>query len=732
MVNVMNEEYKEDYLIDQDNRSGDIGFIKDMVKEGGVEVLVPDELETYIKYAQQDMPDDSGGWHYENLADNVDEASLSKIASDIINWVDWDEESRDDWAKREAKGIKLLGVSDETEGGASFEGASRVVHPLIMEGIVQFQSRAIAELWPKSGPVKAIIAGDKTPELLDKADRVEKYGNYLYTKKMPGAFEEMDQLLFRLPMSGSCFKKVYYDPISEVICSRLVEPSDFIVPYSATDLASAPRYTHRVREQKNDVLKKVKLGYYRDTRLSRPLGDEEDYPEVREQIERSQGISRNNNHEGDQRYTILECYCDYDLPGFEDTNEQGEETGIALPYIITINRDDQTVLRIQRNWKEEDIRKKKRMNFAHYKFTPGFGFYGFGLLHLIGGLGESATGSLRALLDSAQHENMQSGYVSEDCRIESNDKPIAPGEWRRTKSTAEELSKSFFPMPKSSPSGVLFNLMGYLDEKAQRLASTTDAMVGDVPASMPVGTAMQNTENGSKVFSAIHARLHEAQTKEFAITIDLIRDYIPEDGYPYALEGASGVIMYDDFSDEINVIPISDPNLVSNAHRIAQAQGILQLGKETGEINMTVATKRMLEAMRVSGIDELMEKQENPLQLQQLQLELDKMKVDIENKIATTDKLKSQATGEKLKSQYTAMQSAQVAVSVPPVLPVADEMLLSAGYEDNNGAPVASQPMQEQMPENQTNTDPRFPVQPESPADGVNGGIETPENDGVL
>ena len=732
-------EQQEQYIVEDENdKSGDLRFLIDAVETSGAGVLTDDEMTSYIQHAQEGMinDEDMDDSHYANIAPLIDIGNLRKLASDVCNWVTFDEETREDWSIRERKGMRLLGVSDETEGGAAFEGASRVVHPLLMEAIVQFQSRAIIELWPKSGPVKTQVLGEATPEVTAQAKRVEDYMNYLYTQEMPGAFEETDQMLFRLPLSGSCFKKCYYDPLEEVLCSRLVEPADFIVPYSAVDLQTAPRFTHRLREPHNEVLKKTVIGFYMDVNLSNPMNEDYEFPIIKEEIDATEGKTR-TQIDDDNNHTNYEMYVDLLIEGFDD------EDGIARPYIITINRDEQQVLRIQRNWNIGDEKKKKRMYFTHYKFTPGFGFYGYGLLHLIGGLTNSATGALRALLDSAQYENLQGGFKSKDAKIEGGDVPIAPGEWREVQASAEELKQGFVPLPSKGPSQTLFNLLGYLDERAQRLASTTDAMVGDVPANMPVGTALQNQENGSKVFSAIHGRLHEAQAKEFKIIAELNRDWLPDEGYPYLTIGANSTIMASDFDDRVDVIPISDPNLISQAHKIAQGQGVIELAEKfPEEINRRKAVEMMLKSMRVQNLEELMTQTEASEMEQRIaQLEQDAAQADIDKKLAETEKLKAQATSENVTAQYSSLQSAQVAVSMPAVLPVADDLLLSAGYVDANGSPLANapgiqpqaqiQPELEQNPEMfNTNTSPAMPAVPETPSKGLNQGIETQRADG--
>ena len=711
------------YLMDEDDRSQDIDYIRNAIQQSGAEILTPEELSTYTQYAHEEAGEDTADTgHYANLAETIDSKTLQKLATEVINWVDWDEESREEWSIRESKGIRLLGVSDETEGGANFEGASRVVHPLLAEAIVQFQSRAIAELWPKSGPVKTVVMGDPTPDVEQQAERVENYMNYLYTQKMPGAFEETDQLLFRLPLSGSCFKKSYYDPIEDTLCSRLVEPADFIVPYHATDLKSAPRYTHRLREMRNDVLKKIEMGYYAGDKLNRPLNEDYEFPRVLDEIDSTEGKDR-TQLDDDQRFTVLEMHMDYDIESLDDMN--GKDDRVALPYIVTVNRDDQTVLRIQRNWNPDDEKKKKRQYFTHYKFTPGFGFYGYGLLHLIGGLGNSATGALRALLDSAQYENLQGGFKTRDAKIEGGDTPIAPGEWREVNASMEDLKNGFFPLPAKGPSTVLFQLLGYLDERAQRLASTTDSLVGDVPANMPVGTAMQNQENGTKVFAAIHGRLHEAQGREFKILAELNRDYLPEEGYPYLLAGRSARIMQSDFDDRVDVIPISDPNLVSQSHRIAQAQGVLELAEKFPDvIGKVKAVEMMLDAMRVANKDELMQPEESDgTKEKAMQLEMDKLQAEIDKLRSAADKDKAETVNKNMEGMFSAISTSERAAMQPALMDSADQLLSSGGFVDADGSPIAAQPQQLITPEPMvTNTNPQTPA---NPAVGINEGIET-------
>lgn len=712
----------------------EIEKILEFIEVAGIESLTEEEEAIYNEYAASEKPDTD---HYANLADHMDDGTLSKMAQQIEDWVEKDDQSRQDWRRREARGIKLLGVSDRTEGGANFDGASRVVHPLLIEAITQFHSRAIAELWPAEGPVKTQVLGLPTAKANQQAERVQDYLNYLYTVRMPGAFDEEDRLLFRLPMSGSCFKKIYYCPLEDSLMSRMIDPEDFIVPYSATDLRTTPRYTHRFYEQLNDIKKKVYSKYYRNFEPT-ISGQTPEYhgSELQEEIDSAEG--RTDNEDTEQPHTMYEMYVDLELSDFPDIDEEtGEETGIARPYIVTVDKDEQTVLRIQRNWRPQDQRKKKKLNTAHYKFSPGFGFYGFGLLHLIGGLTIAATGALRSLLDAAAFANMQGGYRSRDARIEGGDRPIAPGEWREVNSTSEELKRSFFAMPYKEPSKTLFELLGYLDERGQRFASTTENMVGEANNSAPVGTTMALIEQGSKVFSAIHKRLHQAHADEFRILHDLNYEYLPEEGYPYNVIGSQNLIMAQDFDGRVDVVPVSDPNIISNTQRIAQSQAALDLAEKMPDvINKRKAAEYMLKAVRFANYEDLMlPESTEPTPQEEAQM-LENRKAEAE-----VSKIEAETVNKAIEGQYSSLQAAQAVATMPQIVPIADELLLSAGYQDMNGAPVATPPalppafngeadinIEGEFPGN-PNTNPMTPANPASPVVGVNQGIETMEND---
>lgn len=712
--------------------------INNIVETAGVDALTDEEFDQYM--AESGMSEHYDKSHYANLVEQIDSTELDRIATQVIEWVDSDENSREDWEKRESKGIRLLGVSDKTDGGANFEGASRVVHPLLAEACSQFNARAIVEMWPAEGPVKTKVLGTPNIMLNEQAERVQDYMNYQYTSLMPSAFEEEDQMLLRLPLSGSCFKKAYYDELEQTVVTALVEPSEFIVPYTASNLRTAPRFTHKIYENHNDVLKKIKIGYYSEPdNLSTPVNEDMDRSQVIDEIDFTEGRHSVQIDE-DQRHVQLEMYVDMVIKGFEELGGDGEPNGIAEPYIITVDREDQSVMRIQRNYRPSDLMKKKRIYFTHYKFSPGFGFYGYGLLHLIGGLSNAATGSLRALLDSAAFANQQGGFKTKDSRIKGGDTPISPGEWREVQSSAEELSKGFFALPYKEPSETLFKLLGYIDEAGQRFASTTENMVGEASNQAPVGTTLALIEQGSKVFTAIHKRLHEAHSKEFKIVGELNFDYLPSEGYPYIWGSADRQVMQQDFDGKVDIIPVSDPAIISTTQRITQAQAILSLAEtHPTVIDERKAVIKMLEAMRISGYEDLLlpESTESTPE--------EKNQIALNDKIAAeTDKLKVEAVNKAIEGQYSSLQAAQGIVTMPEVVPVADELLLSAGYVDKNGPPLASMPLggttfqqealpppieDEMMMPGNPNTNPMTPANPLNPAVGAKAGIETLEND---
>lgn len=545
-----------------------------------------------------------------NLGQYLEQSAMDRLADNIVQWVATDQRSRLDWEERESQGIQLLGVTKATLGGAEFEGASKSVHPGLAKACIQFQARAMAELWPSGGPCKAIVMGDTTPEREQQAERVSSFLNFQYEYQMPGAFEEHDSLLFRLPLSGSCFKKIYYDPLEGGCVSRFVESSDFYVPYAATDLRSAPRFTHKVRLVRNDLRKLIAEGVYLDAIEDAPVSESLDHERMDEVIDDAEGRSPEESfaeHEAeyDQRDALLECYCYLDLNDYGYTDPLASE-GFGDPYIVTVHRDESALLSIRRNWAEDDARKRRRLFFTHYKFLPGLGFYGFGFLHLAGGLSGAQTGALRSLLDAAALANLKGGWRSSDLRIKKGEERLRMGEWIPVEASAEEVAKGFYTPPYGEPSKTLFELLGWMDNALDSLVSTTESMVGEENQAVPVGTTLARIEQGLKVFSGIHRRCHAAQKSEFAILAGLNADYLPPE-YPYEIPGESRSIMAQDFDERVDVIPVSDPNTVTNSQRIARAQGVWELaGVAPDLINRYQALKGLLEALHIEEIDQVL------------------------------------------------------------------------------------------------------------------------------
>jgi len=571
-----------------------------MADEYGDEILTDEEADMLMPASEMQSPDE----HYANLAEFVDEGVLVEIAQDVDEWCDRDESGRKEWYDRERRGMVLLGLITDESAVNKFKGATEATHPLLAEACSNFQARAIAEVWPAGGPVKTVVMGVKTPEVEAQATRVKDFMNWQYTQ-VNGGFDEEDRMLMRLPMSGSTFKKQYFDPQMAMVRSDYVEAADFLVPYKATSLKTATRYTHRMPNfSGNDIKKLVQMGYYRQPKhFADPTGVGLENTSVHDAIDRIEG-SEAVDYEENAGYTLLECYCFLDLEGFEDMGPDGRPTGIALPYIVTVEKENQAVLAIRRGWKEGDQRKERRLNVTHYRFMPGFGFYGYGFVHMIGGLAAAATGALRAYLDAAGFANMKGGFKSRDAKLQS-DEPLGMGEWRDTDMTAEELAKCFYPMEYREPSKGLFEMLGYLDQVGRRFTSTTENLVGDANNNGPVGTTLALIEQGLKVFSAIHKRIHEAHAEEFKIMADLYSEFLPAE-YPYMVEEAESVILNTDFDARVDVVPVSDPNGVTNTQRIAQAQGVVELASRAPEIyDMRAVHRRMLTSMQVAKVDEL-------------------------------------------------------------------------------------------------------------------------------
>jgi hypothetical protein len=542
-----------------------------------------------------------------NLAELQTDAYLGRLAQDVCEWVDTDEQTRKDWEEREARGIRLLGVSDKVEGGADFPGASRVVHPMLALAMVQFSSRALKETWPAGGPVKTIVLGERTQERADQAERVEGFLNYAYTELMPGAFEEQDRLLQRLPLSGSVFVRAYFCPVEGGIVRRVIEPSRVYVPHRTTDLRTAKRFTYEFEESANDTRRKQSSGFYLDedrVTLQAPMDLAGDRNSTEEAIDDAQGTSPVDTDDEDATYTRYECACFLDLPGFEDEDAEGEATGVGLPYLVTVDKDSQRVLRISRNWRYDDERKQRRVHLIHYRFSQGYGFFGWGLYHLIGGLSSAATAALRSLLDAAYLHNMKGGLVSRDAAMRTGNIEIQMGKWTETDLNSEDLKTAFHEFIYSPPSDALVKLLELIQNLGGQLGSTMDNLLGDANNNAPVGTTLALIEQGLEPITAIHKRMHEAARQEFRLVAELISERMADE-YPYAVEGGDRYIMASDFDGRVDVVPVSDPNTVTNTQRIARAQSVVQLADANPDIyDRRKAHAEMLKVMRIANVDE--------------------------------------------------------------------------------------------------------------------------------
>ena len=537
--------------------------------------------------------------HNANLAEYLDDGYLGEISSDLRASFEDDMESRSEWEETYTQGLDQLGVKYD-ERTQPFQGASGVTHPLIAESVTQFQAQAYKELLPAGGPVKTQVLGLQDAAREEQASRVKDFMNYQIMEVMEEFDPDMDQLLFYLPLSGSTFKKVYYDETKQRAVSKFIPAQDLVVPYAASDLATASRVTHVLRMDGNDIRKMQLAGFYRDVELSKY--NQED--EVREKIDDIQGTSRTYS---DEVYTILEMHVDLDIEGFEDMAPDGEPTGIAIPYIVTLDEGSGNILSIRRNFEEGTGISKKMQYFVHYKFMPGLGFYGFGLIHMIGGLGRAATSILRQLIDAGTLANLPAGFKARGVRVRNDDEPLQPGEWRDIDAPGGNIRDAIIPLPYKEPSATLAQLLGALIEGGRRFVSLADQQTGDGNTAAPVGTTVAMLERGMKVMSAIHKRLHYAQRQEFRVLARIFRDNMPPEGYPYDVVGGDRMVMAEDFDGRVDVVPVSDPNIFSMAQRVTLAQTQLQLAQSNPQIhNLHAAYRRMYQALEVQNIDEVL------------------------------------------------------------------------------------------------------------------------------
>ena len=544
--------------------------------------------------------------HNANLAEVLDEKLLNELSSELRGQYEEDLESRDEWKEGYVKGLDLLGIKYE-ERTEPFDGASGVTHPLIAESVTQFQAQSYKELLPSGGPVKINIMGNRTLEREAQAARVREFMNYQITEVMEDYDTDTDQMLFYLPLAGSTFKKIYYDQTRGTAVSKFVPAEDLVVPYQASDINTVSRLTHVLKMDENTIRKMQVAGIYRDVEISASDDDQDVVQEKKDELE---GASKGYS---DEIFSVLEIHVNLDLEGFEDMGRDGQPTGIKLPYIVTLDQGSGEILSITRNFEQNDPLKRKIQYFVHYKFLPGLGFYGFGLIHMIGGLGRAATSILRQLIDAGTLSNLPAGFKARGIRIRNDDEPLAPGEFRDIDAPGGDLRNSIVPLPFKEPSGTLSNLLAALIEAGRRFVSIADQKLGESSGDMPVGTTVAMLERGMKVMSAIHKRLHYAQKTEFRLLARIFGENLPQQ-YPYEIAGAQQQIYAADFDGRVDVLPVSDPNIFSMAQRVALAQTQLQIAQSNPDIhNLPAAYRRLYQALEVQNIDEILPPKKEPM-----------------------------------------------------------------------------------------------------------------------
>jgi len=564
-----------------------------------IEIVDPEEvniragaLEIHIEPGEDDGDDFNA-----NLADEMDDSAKESFAGDLVEDIENDKNSRKDWEKAYTQGLKLLGLQYE-ERTEPWNGASGVFHPMITEAVVRFQSETITEMFPAQGPVRTKIIGKETPQKKEAAQRVEEDMNYQLTEVMKEFRPEQERMLWSLPATGSAFKKVYEDPNIGRQVSMFVPAEDIILPYGATDMDTCYRVTHVMRKTKNEILKLQQAGFYCDMELPDPMKASQD--DIKKAKDKETGFSDLN----DERYVLYECHVDLDLEGFEDKDDDGEETGIALPYVVTLIKGSNDILSIRRNWKEDDEYRLKRQHFVHYQYIPGFGAYGFGLFHLIGGFAKSATSIMRQLVDAGTLSNLPGGLKSRGLRIKGDDTPIAPGEFRDVDIGSGALRENILPLPYKEPSAVLAALLDKIVEEGRRFAATADMNVSDMSAQAPVGTTLALLERQLKVMTAVQARLHYAFKQELGLLAVIIRDNADPE-YNFDPEKGNRSARQEDYKN-VDIIPVSDPNAATMSQRVVQYQAVIQMAQMAPEIyDLPQLHRRMLEVLGIKSPDKL-------------------------------------------------------------------------------------------------------------------------------
>jgi hypothetical protein len=529
---------------------------------------------------------------YGDLSEDLDEEDLQGISADVIENYNADKDSRGEWESMFERGFDLLGLKLE-EGSEPFQGACTAVHPLLIESAVKFQSKATQELFPSGGPVKTQILGSSTPDKEMQSNRVQNFMNFQLTEQMPEYFDEFERMLFHLPLIGSAFKKIYYSSTFKRPVSEFIPIDQFYVSYYATDLRNADRYTHVIYKSPVELQQDIRAGVYKDIDLPSP--SQLSSSGFANKIDNILGISP--SYDSDPQYVLLEQHCYLEL----------EEEGVACPYIVTVEEQSREVLSIRRNYEQDDPNKEKRSHFVHYRFVPGFGFYGLGLIHFLGNLTMSATAAMRSLIDAGQFANLPGGFKAKGVRMVGDNEPIAPGEFKEVEATGIDLSRAIVPLPYKEPSQTLFQMLGFVTAAGQKFADSTEQVISDAASYGPVGTTMALLEASSKFFSAIHKRLHKSQRDEFRILAKIDHDYLPEE-YPYEVPFEDRSIFKADFDGRIDIIPVSDPNIPSNAHRMMLANMALQMAQQSppGMFNIEELNRTILNAANMPNLEQIL------------------------------------------------------------------------------------------------------------------------------
>ena len=579
---------------------------QDQAEQGPpVDIVENEDGSVDLNFDPKSVSPDQGQNHFDNIADFLEDDILGRLSNDLMsNYQDY-KMSRRDWEKSYTEGLDLLGFkyNDRTE---PFKGASGATHPVLAEAVTQFQALAYKELLPADGPVRTQVMGTADPAKELQAKRVEDYMNYEVMNKMTDYEPDFDQLLFYLPLAGSAFKKIYYDEVEGKAVSKFVPADDLVVPYTATSLDDAESIIHMVRMSENDLRKQQVGGFYKDIELT-PGSQNESEAEKKERELAGETKTKDANV-----FTLLEFHTELDLEGFEDVDAEGEPTGIKVPYVVTIEEASREILSIRRNYEIGDVKKKKIQYFVHFKFLPGLGFYGFGLIHMIGGLSRTATSALRQLLDAGTLSNLPAGFKMRGIRIRDDAQGIQPGEFRDVDAPGGNLRDAFMPLPFKEPSATLLNLMGVVVQAGQRFASIADLQVGDGNQGAAVGTTVALLERGSRVMSSIHKRIYNSMKKEFSLLSRVFKLYLPAE-YPYDVVGGQRTIKQTDFDDKVDIMPVADPNIFSQTQRISIAQTGMQLAQSNPQMhNMYEVYRNMYEALGIKDVELILKRPPQP------------------------------------------------------------------------------------------------------------------------